>query len=87
MGSLIMTLFTFNFSLFTCYAILSFMKTVIIIDDHELMRTGLITLLRNNWQIAGSAATLEEARAIFKSLDNPPDLVLIGPGIRKRMGA
>jgi len=41
------------------------MKTVIIIDDHEMMRSGLTTRLENHWQISGCAASLEEAKTLF----------------------
>jgi len=53
------------------------MKTVVIIDDHEMMRSGLAARLENRWHIAGSAASLEEARILFESLTKAPDLVLL----------
>jgi len=53
------------------------MKTVIIIDDHEMMRLGLAARLENHWQIAGEAASLEEAKTLFKSLTVAPDLILL----------
>jgi len=62
------------------------MKTVVIIDDHEMMRSGLAARLENHWQIAGSAASLEEAKKLFKSLDNTPDLILLDIELGKEWG-
>jgi DNA-binding NarL/FixJ family response regulator len=62
------------------------MKTVVIIDDHELMRSGLAAKLENHWQIAGEAASLEEAKKLFKSLANSPDLILLDIGLGKEWG-
>jgi DNA-binding NarL/FixJ family response regulator len=53
------------------------MKTVVIIDDHEMMRSGLTARLENHWSIAGEAASLEEAKKIFESLTDAPDLILL----------
>jgi DNA-binding NarL/FixJ family response regulator len=62
------------------------MKTVVIIDDHEVMRSGLAARLKNNWQIIGSAASLEEAKTLFKRLDNAPDLILLDIELGKEWG-
>jgi DNA-binding NarL/FixJ family response regulator len=62
------------------------MKTVIIIDDHEMMRSGLAARLENHWQIAGCAASLEEAKTLFKSLTNAPDLILLDIELGKEWG-
>jgi len=53
------------------------MKTVVIIDDHEMMRSGLAARLENHWQIAGEATSLEEAKTLFGRLNNAPDLILL----------
>jgi len=52
------------------------MKTVIIIDEHELIRTGLEAILKDKWQAAGKAATLEEAKAILKNITRIPDIII-----------
>jgi len=62
------------------------MKTVVIIDDHEIVRSGIAALLENHWQIAGSAASLEEARTLFKNLTNAPDLILLDIELGKEWG-
>jgi DNA-binding NarL/FixJ family response regulator len=62
------------------------MKTVVIIDDHEIMRSGLVARLENNWQILGSAASLEEAKTLFKRLDKAPDLILLDIELGKEWG-
>ena len=53
------------------------MKTVIVIDDHEMMRAGLAARLKGRWRIAGDAASLEEAKTLFASLAKAPDLILL----------
>jgi DNA-binding NarL/FixJ family response regulator len=53
------------------------MKTLLIIDDHDIVRSGLPSLLGKSWQILGTAASLDEAKKLFKSLDNAPDLILL----------
>jgi DNA-binding NarL/FixJ family response regulator len=62
------------------------MKTVVIIDDHEIMRSGLTARLKNHWHIAGSAASLEEAKSFFKSLTKAPDLILLDIELGKEWG-
>jgi len=62
------------------------MKTVVIIDDHEMMRSGLAARLENHWQIAGEAASLEEAKTLFKSLTIAPDLILLDIELGKEWG-
>ena len=62
------------------------MKTLVIIDDHEVVRSGLPSLLDNNWQVAGSAATLDEAKELFRSLENPPDLILLDLELGREWG-
>jgi DNA-binding NarL/FixJ family response regulator len=54
-------------------------KTVVIIDDHELMRKGLAGALSRSklWQLAGEAPSLEKARLLFQNLAPPPALVLL----------
>jgi DNA-binding NarL/FixJ family response regulator len=53
------------------------MKTVVIIDDHEMMRAGLVARLRERWRILGEAASLEQAKALLSGLKKAPDLVLL----------
>jgi len=68
------------------FDILFNMKTVVIIDDHEMMRSGLAARLENHWQIAGCAASLEEAKTLFKNLTNAPDLILLDIELGKEWG-
>jgi len=53
------------------------MRTVIIIDDHEMMRAGLTASLKPKWQIAGEAGSIEEAKIIFSDLKVMPDLIIL----------
>jgi len=53
------------------------MRTVIIIDDHEMMRAGLTASLKHKWQIAGEAGSIDEAKIIFSSLKVMPDLIIL----------
>jgi len=62
------------------------MKTVVVIDDHDIVRSGLPSLLDKSWQILGTAATLDEAKKLFKSLDNAPDLILLDLQLGKEWG-
>jgi len=62
------------------------MKTVVIIDDHEMMRSGLAARLENHWQIAGEAASLEDAKTLFKRLTDAPDLILLDIELGKEWG-
>ena len=62
------------------------MKTLVIIDDHDVVRSGLTAMLDKNWQVMGTAATLDEARKLFRSLDNPPDLILLDLELGKDWG-
>jgi len=62
------------------------MKTLLIIDDHDVVRSGLSLLLGKSWQILGTAATLDEAKKLFKSLDSAPDLILLDLQLGKEWG-
>ena len=62
------------------------MKTVVIIDDHDVVRSGLTAMLDKNWQVLSTAATLDEAKKLFRSLDNPPDLILLDLELGKEWG-
>jgi DNA-binding NarL/FixJ family response regulator len=59
------------------------MKTVVLVDDHDLMRRGLAAFFsgRQGWSVAGEAASLAEAEALFEKLDRGktplPDLVIL----------
>jgi DNA-binding NarL/FixJ family response regulator len=51
---------------------------ILIVDDHEIVREGIRTLLtrsRPNWQICGEAANGKEAIAAVQSLQ--PDIVVL----------
>jgi len=62
------------------------MKTVVIIDDHELICSGLAALLEKEWQVAGMARTLEEAKTIFKNMTDKPDIVILDIELGKDWG-
>jgi DNA-binding NarL/FixJ family response regulator len=56
------------------------MKTLVLIDDHAMLRRGLSSWLAEDgqWRILGEAASLEEAADLFERLaDGLPDLVLL----------
>ena len=53
------------------------MKTVVIIEDHEMMRAGLSARLQDHWQILGEAGSMNEAKALFVRLAEKPDIVLL----------
>jgi DNA-binding NarL/FixJ family response regulator len=53
------------------------MNTVVIIDDHEIIHTGLSAWLKSSWRIAGEASSLKEAEVLFAGLAEWPDLVLL----------
>jgi DNA-binding NarL/FixJ family response regulator len=59
------------------------MKTVVLVEDHELMREGLTAFFtrRGGWTVAGEAASLEETEALFEKFDREktllPDLVIL----------
>jgi DNA-binding NarL/FixJ family response regulator len=62
------------------------MKTLLISDDHDVVRSGLSLILGKSWQILGTAASLDEAKKLFKSLDNAPDLILLDLQLGKEWG-
>ncbi|MDR1351984.1 MAG: response regulator transcription factor [Treponema sp.] len=56
------------------------MKTLVLIDDHAMLRRGLSSWLAEDgqWQTLGEAASLEEAAALFERLAGGlPDLALL----------
>lgn len=52
-------------------------RTVIVVDDHEVVRVGVVSLLSRSpgWQVVGEAATGAEALALVR--EKQPDLVLL----------
>jgi DNA-binding NarL/FixJ family response regulator len=58
--------------------------TIVIIDDHEMMRRGLAAALSPRWTIAGVAASLTEGRALFKKLKTPPSVVILDIELRDK---
>ena len=66
------------------------MKTLILIDDHEMMRRGLASWLAGTgeWQVLGEAASLEEGASLLQSLADgpPPDLALLDLELRGSWG-
>jgi DNA-binding NarL/FixJ family response regulator len=63
-----------------------YMRTVVIIEDHELMRSALTALLEKEWKVAGTAGTLEEARTLFKNMTEKPDIVILDIELGKEWG-
>ncbi|NBB93401.1 MAG: response regulator [Gammaproteobacteria bacterium] len=57
------------------------MADILIVDDHDLVRTGLKNILagENDFTVAGEAATGEEAIQLARKLE--PDLVLMDVGL------
>jgi DNA-binding NarL/FixJ family response regulator len=59
------------------------MKTVVLVEDHELMREGLRAFFarRGDWAVAEEAASLAETEALFEKFDRDkrplPDLVIL----------
>jgi DNA-binding NarL/FixJ family response regulator len=50
---------------------------VVIIDDHDLLRRGFISALGENWTVTGEAADLSGGKAVFDTMSDPPDLVVL----------
>jgi DNA-binding NarL/FixJ family response regulator len=48
---------------------------ILLVDDHELVRKGLASLLNARWQVCGEAGNGKEA--IEKILELKPDLVIL----------
>ncbi|AEF85663.1 two component transcriptional regulator, LuxR family [Treponema primitia ZAS-2] len=59
------------------------MKTLVLIEDHDMMRRGLASYFsqQKRWEVVGEAATLDEASALFETLVKTgvplPDIVLL----------
>jgi DNA-binding NarL/FixJ family response regulator len=51
--------------------------SVVVVEDQEIMRRGLVGVLSSQWVVVGEAANLTEARQVFDELAAPPDLVLL----------
>jgi DNA-binding NarL/FixJ family response regulator len=49
--------------------------TILLVDDHEIVRKGVREILESQWQICGEAENGEEA--VTKTLELRPDLVLM----------
>ncbi|MFP3043358.1 response regulator transcription factor [Treponema primitia] len=64
------------------------MNTIVLIEDHEMMRKGISEWITNTgqWKVVGEAASLDEAHALFDSYPEPPDLVLLDISLRKDFG-
>jgi DNA-binding NarL/FixJ family response regulator len=52
---------------------------ILLVDDHELVRKGLRSLLDEDWEICGEAAN--GAEAVGKVRELKPDLVLLDLGM------
>jgi DNA-binding NarL/FixJ family response regulator len=57
---------------------------LVIVEDHELLRRGLAASLNKKWIIIGEAADLAEARDVFTTLDEKPDLILLDISLRDK---
>lgn len=49
--------------------------TILLVDDHEIVRKGIRQMLDGRWQICGEATNGEEA--VEKALQLKPDLILM----------
>jgi DNA-binding NarL/FixJ family response regulator len=49
---------------------------ILLVDDHELVRKGIASLLTTRWEVCGEAENGEEA--IVRILEPKPDVVLLG---------
>lgn len=52
-----------------------FRSRILLVDDHELVRKGIASLLENDWDICGQAG--DGLEAVEKVRDLNPDLVLL----------
>ena len=61
--------------------------TLLLVDDHAIVRQGLAALLANDpdWRVAAEAGTYEDALAAALA-DPPPDGVLLDLSLRDRSG-
>jgi two-component system, NarL family, response regulator LiaR len=61
------------------------MTRVLIVDDHEVVRTGVTTFLerRTRYQVVAEAA--DGAEAIAKAIETKPDVILLN-GLRAAIG-
>jgi DNA-binding NarL/FixJ family response regulator len=50
-------------------------RRILVVDDHEIVRVGIVTLLKDSWDVCGQAANGLEA--IEKVRELQPDLVLM----------
>jgi DNA-binding NarL/FixJ family response regulator len=67
------------------------MKTIVLVDDHDMMRRGLEAAFseEKQWRILGEAASLEEAASLFAHLaaaGEVPDMVLLDIDLNGRWG-
>ncbi|GHV78393.1 hypothetical protein AGMMS49944_01840 [Spirochaetia bacterium] len=56
---------------------------LVIIDDHPILREGLVAVLKKQWTIVGQAANIKEARGLFAALTKAPDLVILDIGLKE----
>jgi CheY-like chemotaxis protein len=64
-----------DFMSFNAIPAQSLKARILVVDDHELMRHKMVSLLARNWEICGEAGNGTEA--IRKVHDLTPDLVLL----------
>src|SRR5215472_18632 len=53
----------------------SLLQTILLVDDHQILRAGLRQILDGHWQICGEAENGREA--VEKALSLKPDLILM----------
>ena len=61
-------------------------RSVVIIDDHEMMRAGLAARLSERWRVTGEAGSLDEASTLFADPAEWPDLVILDIELGKEWG-
>jgi DNA-binding NarL/FixJ family response regulator len=67
------------------------MKTIVFVDDHDMMRRGLLSCFSagRNWRILGEASSIEEGDALFKRLAEAgtiPDIILLDIDLKGQWG-
>ncbi|GHV85666.1 DNA-binding response regulator [Spirochaetia bacterium] len=67
-------------------------KTLILIDDHDMIRRGLVSWLTEDkdWQVLGEAASVTEAAVLCKDLalsNSLPDLILLDIDLKDAAGS
>lgn len=54
-------------------------KTVVLVDDHDMLRNGLRSFIEQNsvWRVTGEASSADEAMVFFDSAPEPPAAAIV----------